>query len=51
MGFEENHWREIRPVKLDQRKRIDGGVALIDALATLLVTPMARKKSAGVFFV
>jgi phage terminase large subunit-like protein len=35
MGKEENHWREIRPVKLTQRKRIDGGVALIDALCTM----------------
>ena len=32
MGKEENHWREIRPVKLSPRKRIDGGVALIDAI-------------------
>ena len=32
MGKEENAWREIRPVKINQRKRIDGGVALIDAL-------------------
>jgi hypothetical protein len=35
MGKEENHWREIRPVKLTQRKRIDGGVALIDAICTM----------------
>ncbi len=35
MGKEENHWREIRPVKLSQRKRIDGGVALIDALCVM----------------
>ena len=35
MGKEENHWREIRPVKLSQRKRIDGGVALIDAICTM----------------
>jgi phage terminase large subunit-like protein len=32
MGIEENAWREIRPIKLTQRKRIDGGVALIDGL-------------------
>ena len=50
MGFDENHWREIRPIKIDQRKRIDGGVALIDAHAAMLLTP-ARKKSAGVMFV
>lgn len=35
MGKEENTWREIRPVKLSQRKRIDGGVALIDAICTM----------------
>jgi len=35
MGKEENSWREIRPVKLSQRKRIDGGVALIDAICTM----------------
>lgn len=35
MGKEENHWREIRPVKLSQRKRIDGGVALIDGICTM----------------
>jgi phage terminase large subunit-like protein len=39
MGKEENHWREIRPVKLSQRKRIDGGVALIDAICTMERTP------------
>jgi phage terminase large subunit-like protein len=33
MAIEENTWREIRPVKISQRKRIDGGVALIDAIA------------------
>jgi phage terminase large subunit-like protein len=33
MAIEENSWREIRPVKIHQRKRIDGGVALIDAIA------------------
>jgi phage terminase large subunit-like protein len=32
MAIEENAWREIRPVKMTQRKRIDGGVALIDGL-------------------
>lgn len=39
MGKEENTWREIRPVKLAQRKRIDGGVALIDAIAKMTATP------------
>lgn len=39
MGKEENYWREIRPVKLNQRKRIDGGVAIIDALHIMERTP------------
>ena len=43
MGKEENAWREIRPVKLAQRKRIDGGVALIDALAKMTATPAAER--------
>jgi phage terminase large subunit-like protein len=56
MGKEENAWQEIRPVKLAQRKRIDGGVALIDALAKMTATPAAapnvyntRKDAAGQF--
>lgn len=40
-GIEENAWREIRPVKINQRKRIDGMVALIDALAKKISTPNA----------
>ncbi len=43
LGKEENAWREIRPVKLSQRKRIDGGVALIDALAKMTKTPAADR--------
>ncbi len=43
MGKEENTWREIRPVKLGQRKRMDGGVALIDALAQMTATPPAER--------
>jgi len=39
MAFEENSWREIRPVKLSQKKRIDGGVALIDAEFVMLEKP------------
>lgn len=39
MGKEENHWREIRPVKIGQRKRIDGGVALIDGICVMERTP------------
>jgi phage terminase large subunit-like protein len=38
MGIELNAWREIRPIKLTQRKRIDGGVALIDGLERLGAT-------------
>jgi phage terminase large subunit-like protein len=43
MGKEENTWREIRPVKLGQRKRIDGGVALIDAIWKMTKTPAAAR--------
>lgn len=39
LAIEENAWREIRPVKMNQRKRIDGGVALIDGLAKMIATP------------
>lgn len=41
MAKEENNWREIRPLKINERKRIDGGVALIDAIAKMLQTPAA----------
>jgi phage terminase large subunit-like protein len=37
MGKEENSWQEIRPVKLSQRKRIDGGVAAIDGIKVMQV--------------
>ena len=43
MGKEENAWREIRPVKISQRKRMDGGVALIDGLAQMTATPAAER--------
>ena len=43
MGKEENTWREIRPVKLNQRRRIDGGVALIDGIWTMTKTPAAER--------
>jgi len=43
MGKEENTWRLIRPVKLSQRKRIDGGVALIDAIAKRTKTPAVER--------
>lgn len=39
VAVEENSWREIRPVKMNQRKRIDGAVALIDAEAAMLEKP------------
>lgn len=39
MAIEENTWREIRPIKIDQRKRIDGGVALVDAIWKMLRAP------------
>lgn len=32
MAKEENPWQEIRPIKMSQRQRIDGGVALIDSI-------------------
>jgi phage terminase large subunit-like protein len=38
MAIEENAWRQIRPVKITQRKRIDGGVAVIDAIERLGAT-------------
>lgn len=38
MAIEENAWREIRPVKIAIRKRIDGGVALIDGLERMIAT-------------
>jgi phage terminase large subunit-like protein len=44
MAIEENDWREIRPVKIAQRKRIDGGVALIDALERLTATTTPEKR-------
>ncbi len=47
MAFEENYWQEIRPVKIDQRKRIDGGVALIDAHAAMLLTPQSPRRAMG----
>jgi len=39
MAIEENNWREIRPIKINQRKRIDGGVACIDAIKVMIATP------------
>ena len=42
MAKEENTWREIRPVKIAQHKRIDGGVALLDAIAKMKKSPMTE---------
>jgi phage terminase large subunit-like protein len=39
MAIEPNPWREIRPIKITQRKRIDGGVALIDGLERMGASP------------
>lgn len=47
MAIEENAWREIRPVKMTQRKRIDGGVALIDGLERLGATEPEEPPSDG----
>jgi phage terminase large subunit-like protein len=41
LAIEENKWQEIRPIKVNQRTRIDGGTALILALAMLLRQPPA----------
>jgi phage terminase large subunit-like protein len=35
LAIEHNKWNEIRPVKLNSRQRIDGCVAIIDALAVM----------------
>jgi phage terminase large subunit-like protein len=43
MGKEENTWREIRPIKLNQRRRMDGGVALIDAIWKMTKAPPAQR--------
>jgi phage terminase large subunit-like protein len=47
MAMEEYAWHEIRPVKIAQRKRIDGGVALVDAIAAMLETPLAPRRWTG----
>jgi len=46
MAVEPNPWREIRPVKITQRKRIDGGVAAIDGLERLTAAPPAEPPAA-----
>lgn len=38
VAIEENRWQEIRPIKITQHKRIDGAVAIIDALAVMSTT-------------
>lgn len=44
-AIEENSWREIRPIKIHQRKRIDGMVALIDAIAKMQAAPVVEEKT------
>lgn len=39
VGKEESKWGDIRPVKIVQRKRIDGVVALIDAIRVSTLVP------------
>jgi phage terminase large subunit-like protein len=50
MAKEENPWRLIRPIKMSQRQRIDGGVALIDAIWAMQNTA-APPASVGAFVV
>ncbi len=50
MAKEENAWREIRPLKLSQRQRIDGGVALVDAIWALLNTAPAKTPAFQMLF-
>lgn len=45
LAIEENHWREIRPIKISQRKRIDGGVACIDAIKKMQLAPPPSRPS------
>lgn len=47
MAIEPNDWREIRPIKIAPRKRIDGGVALIVAIAKMLTTPALEARWTG----
>jgi phage terminase large subunit-like protein len=42
VGIEPSKWGDIRPVKLQQRKRIDGVVAVIDAIRVSTLVPDAR---------
>jgi phage terminase large subunit-like protein len=44
VGKEETKWGDIRPIKLNQRKRIDGVVALIDAIRVSTLVPEPRPK-------
>ena len=50
LAIEENRWREIRPVKISQRKRIDGGVACIDAIKVLQVLGQQGGDEASKYF-
>ena len=55
LAVETNKWNELRPIKRSQTQRIDGGVAVIDALAVMALKyePVIESvyESAGVFIV
>lgn len=52
VGKEESKWGDIRPVKINQRKRIDGVVALVDAIrvSTLIPETKPRKRRSAVVY-
>lgn len=52
VGKEESKWGDIRPVKLNQRKRIDGIVAVVDAIrvSTLVPETKPRKRRGAVVY-
>jgi phage terminase large subunit-like protein len=45
LAVEHNKWNEIRPVKVNPRQRIDGCVAIIDALAVLAMKHEPEQRS------
>ncbi len=45
VGIERNKWDEVRPVKLSQRMRIDGAVALVDGLAIMAMKYAPEQRS------
>lgn len=50
LAIEENAWREIRPIKISQRQRIDGPVSLILALAMHLRHQPEQEREYQMFF-